>query len=81
MNEIKTEGKKVKVTKIEAVRMPGAHPNGINEGFEQEGEAYTDVVEGEYFSMSGFRTSKVLEVSSYNTFKTKNSVYQIEVAA
>ncbi len=81
MAEIKTQFKKVKIKKIDEVRYHGCHPNDINVGFELEGEALNDIVEGECLYIGSFRTSRILEVVSYNIFRTKNSIYEIEVAA
>jgi hypothetical protein len=79
---IKAQGKTVHLKKIGSLRYHGSHPNDINDGYERDGVAITDVVEGEWFHMDeGFHTSRVIKITGYNTFETKNSIYQIEVAA
>jgi hypothetical protein len=73
------EGFNVKITKVDAVRFGDAHPNGINNGYTQIGLAPYNIEIGLPVYIGSLRTSQVTEIVNENTFKTKNSVYQIEV--
>lgn len=81
---MKLQNKKVKLSKIEAVRFSDKHPNGINVGYIKEGIALNDLEINNSFYLSGdngmFSSSSIVEIDEVNsTFKTNNSIYKIEI--
>jgi len=71
---------KVKIRKTSDLRHEGNHPNGINVGFETEGEVWTGMPTiGKSFWVGDLKTSAVRKIASANRFHTKNSIYEWEI--
>jgi len=76
-------GKKVKLTKLKDTKFEGAHPYGIDEGYEKIGIAINELEVGQFFyvqkGMRQFRSSPVTKINDDGTFNTQNSLYKIEI--
>jgi hypothetical protein len=73
-----------KITKLTDEQFNGRHPNGINPGYEKRIET-TPVkpVVGMPYSFGSLFTSRITEIIEMNAneyvFRTKNSIYKVEV--
>lgn len=64
MDKISIGGLNIKITKIDAVRFKeSGHPNGIDEGYEQIGQAHGDIIVGS----CAYIGSLICTTSSRNT--------------
>jgi hypothetical protein len=73
-----------KITKLSDDVFNGAHPNGINEGFNITADIIPEIpVVGFRYSFGRLSTSYITEIVSITEkeyiFKTKNSTYKIEL--
>lgn len=71
-------GKKVRITKLSDDSFNGNHPNGIYEGYVQEGIELEPPTVGKRYYVNGFSTSIVEKIIDENTIKTLYSTYKIE---
>lgn len=75
------KGTFVRVKKLSDDKYNGFHPNGIDEGYTEQGIVQEDLEVGKRFHISRLGryllTSEVTEIIDENTFKTKNSTYNV----
>lgn len=84
LNFKKYAGVSVKITKQSDEVFNGAHPNGINPGYVNEGvvSVTASIVYGCLFLENGFHTSEIQsieEFEGYDIVKTRNSTYKVEL--
>jgi hypothetical protein len=67
-----------RITKLEDTKFNGKHPNKINVGYVKEGILWQAPIVGQSCCVGSICTSVVTELINEGSFRTENSVYQIE---
>ena len=81
------QGDYVKVVKLSDEVFEGRHPNFVNKGYTVYGEMAESLEVGKWLWLNKargdaygwFHTSVVTEIIDENTFRTRNSIYHIEI--